>query len=496
MKNIIITKIKESAISIIPIILIVILICLIFGNGDLYSLLPSFLIASLFMIIGMTIFDIGVNLSILQIGDKIANSLIKRNNVFILLFMCFLIGTIVTIAEPDLLVLASQTPNIKPYILILSVGVGVGLFFLLGCIRVLRKWNYNLLLILICVCMLLIAIYVPNEFVGIAFDSGGVTTGALTVPLIMSLSSGLSRFRTDKDRKEDSFGLMAFCSLGPIIIVLILGLLYSPDVLYNKIDLSNNLSFIEVLTEYLLAIPNYIKEVFFSFSPIIILFLLYNFISLRLNKKVFFKIVKGLLYTFIGLTFFLIGVNTGFLPMAYLIGQVLTSNSTLMIVLALLIGFFIIYSEPALKVLIDQIEEITNGTINRRLLMMSLSIGVSIATALSIIRIIFEIDLLYIIIPGYICAIVLSFITPGLFTRIAFDSGGVASGTMTASFLLPLAIGASELMGKDILTSAFGLIAIVATIPLITIEIIGIIYKIKKRKFIKEQIYLAEIIDY
>ncbi len=496
MKNIITEKLKESFTSIIPITLVVLIACIICNNSDLMGLLPAFLIGCVFLAIGMSIFDLGVNISMLQIGSKIGKSLTKKNNVFIMLLMCFIIATIITIAEPDLLVLSGQTPNVPPLVLILSVGVGVGLFFLLGCIRILRKWNYNLIIILVCFLMFLVALFAPAEFIGLAFDTGGVTTGALSVPLIMSLSRGLSEYRTDKDGKDDTFGLMAFCSLGPIILVLILGIIYHPQAIAKAVEYSNNSSFIEVLLTYLNSIPTYIKEVLISFSPIILLFLLYNHFVLKINKKLFYRIIKGLVYTFIGLTLFLLGVNVGLLPMAYLVGRMLSDNTFLLIPLATVLGFFILYSEPALKVLLDQIDDITKGTINKKLLLFTLSIGVSIATCLAIVRIIVDINLLYILIPGYLLAIILSFITPQVFTRIAFDSGGVASGTMTASFLLPFAIGIAQLLNKDILTSAFGLVAIVATIPLITVEIIGIIYKIKTKKLTKEQLYYAEIIDY
>jgi hypothetical protein len=431
-----------------------------------------------------------------QIGSRIGHHLTKKKSVYLLLAMCFLIATIITMAEPDLLVLSEQTPNISPIVLILAVGIGVGLFFLLACIRMLKKWNYNLILIITCVVMFLIAYFVPREFMGVAFDSGGVTTGALSVPFIISLSRGLSQFRLDKEKKEDTFGFMAFCSLGPIIIVLILGLLYNSQSMYDKISVTLNSNLLSIIKLYIKSLPIYLKEVGISLSPIIVLFLIYNFVYLKISKKEFFKIIKGLVYTFIGLVVFLTGVNIGFLPMSYLIGKTLAVNELLLIPLSALIGFFIIYSEPAIKVLLEQIEDITNGTITKKILFVTLGIGVSIATVLSIIRIYMGFSLLYVILPGYLIAILLSFFTPKVFTRIAFDSGGVASGTMTASFLLPFAIGIAEYLNKDVLLYSFGLVATVATIPLITVEVIGIIYRIKTNKRVKVQQYNAEIIDY
>ena len=492
MKDIIIDKIKESFTSVLPITLIVLLICL-FIDQSAINLVPSFLVGAILLILGMSLFDFGANISMVKMGDSIGKHITKKKSVFFILIMCFVITTIITIAEPDLSVLSEQIPNISKIILILSVSIGVGLFFVLACFRMLKKWNYNLLLIITCLIMFSIVFFVPKEFIGIAFDSGGVTTGALSVPFIVSLTRGLSASRTDKDKKDDSFGLMAFCTLGPIIIVLILGLLYKTDGISTSMNISENQ---DLLNSYLTAIPNYFKEVAIALSPIVILFLIYNFVFMKLKKNVLIKILKGLIYTYIGLVLFMVGVKVGFLPISYVIGSSLAENVYLLIPITTLIGFFIIASEPAVKVLLEQIDSITNGTINKKLLFISLSVGVGIATMLSMLRIVCGFSLLYIIVPGYIIAIILSFIIPSVFTRIAFDSGGVAAGTMTASFLLPLAIGVATSLNKDILVYSFGLVALVATIPLITIEIIGLIYKIKTKKDFKVQLYNAEIVDY
>ena len=496
MKELLLNKLKESFSSVLPIIIVVLLICIFKGESTTINLMPAFLIGGFLLVLGMCIFDIGANLSMVNIGSQIGMHLTKKKNVFLLLFMCFLIATIITIAEPDLLVLSKQTPNISPVVLIGSVGIGVGLFFLIACIRLLKRWSYNLILILTCILMFVIAIFVPKEFIGVAFDSGGVTTGALSVPFIISLARGLTSFRVDKERKNDTFGLMAFCSLGPIVVLLLLGLIYKSSTTYEQFEIMTNSSISEVILNFIHEIPTYLKEVGLSLSPILVLFVIYDIFFLKLKKKPLIKIIKGLIYTYIGLVIFMLGVNVGFLPMSYMIGKVLANDSVLLIPISALIGFFIIYSEPAIKVLLDQIEDITNGTINKQILLFSLSLGVSIATLLSITRIIMGFSLMYILIPGYLIAILLSFFAPNVFTRIAFDSGGVASGTMTASFLLPFAIGISEFLNRDILLYSFGLVATVATIPLITVEIIGIIYKIKTNKKVKVQIYNAEIIDY
>lgn len=233
-----------------------------------------------------------------------------------------------------------------------------------------------------------------------------------------------------------------------------------------------------------------------SLGPIVVLFIIYNFLYLKLNRKELSKIFKGLIYTYLGLVIFLTGVNVGFMPMGYMVGKTLSNYNYILIFLSLILGYFIVSSEPAVAVLTTQIEEITNGNIKKKTMDISLAVGVSIATAFSIIRVITGISIWYFLIPGYVFALIMTFFVPPVFTAIAFDSGGVASGTMTATFLLPFAIGVAEALGHNVLTDAFGLIAIVATIPLITVQLVGLIYKFKTKVIYNDPIYNEEIIDY
>ena len=342
----------------------------------------------------------------------------------------------------------------------------------------------------------ILSYFAPSELVPLAFDSGGVTTGPLSVPLILALGTGLSAMRNDSKKKDDTFGMMALCSIGPVIIVLILGLIYKSKSTYDVIEIVESANIMEMFRTYLNAFPIYFGEVLRSLGPIVIMFVVYNLIFLRLRWKDLNKIFVGLIYTYIGLSIFLAGVNIGFMPMGYLVGKYMSSYVYLLVPLGVILGYFIVSSEPAVSVLTSQIEDITNGNIKKRIMDVSLAIGVSIATGLSVLRIITGISVWYFLLPGYIIAIVLSFFVPKVFTAIAFDSGGVASGTMTATFLLPFSIGIAEALGKNVLTEAFGLIAIVATIPYITVEIVGLVYKIKIKAVYKDALYNEEIIDY
>lgn len=496
MKELILTKIKDSIRAILPITIIVLVISLISQNNSLTSLIPSFLIGSVFLVIGMCFFDLGADISMIEIGENIGTHLTSKKNIPFILFMCFIIGFIVTIAEPDLNVLATQVPSISSNVLIYTVGIGVGIFLLVAAFRMLFQIKYSYLLIFLCVISFVIAYFVPSEFVPLAFDSGGVTTGPLSVPLIIALGAGLSAMRNDSKKKEDTFGMISFCSVGPVIIVLILGLIYNTESTYNEILIPDASSIIEIFNMYISEIPVYLKEVLSSLGPIIILFLIYDFIFLKLDIKELKKIFKGLIYTYLGLVIFLTGVNVGFMPMGYMVGRVLANYTYVLIPLGMLLGYFIVSSEPAVAVLTEQIEEITNGNIKKKTMDIALSIGVSIATGLSILRVVTGISIWYFLLPGYAFALLMTFFVPPVFTAIAFDSGGVASGTMTATFLLPFAIGIAEALGRNVLTDAFGLVAIVATIPLITVQLVGLIYNIKTKFNYADPLYNEEIIDY
>lgn len=496
MKELLLNKIKSSIKSILPITFIVLLIGLTSSKDAITSLIPSFFVGSIFLIIGMCLFDIGADISMIEIGEKIGSHLTKKKSIPFVLFMCFLIGFIVTIAEPDLNVLASQVPSISSNVLIYTVGIGVGIFLLVAAFRMLFQIKYSYLLIFLCVLSFVLAYFTPSEFVPLAFDSGGVTTGPLSVPLIIALGAGLSAMRNDSKKREDTFGMISFCSVGPVIIVLILGLIYHGSSSYNKIVVDSASSFLEIIKMYIWALPTYLKEVLTSLGPIVIIFIIYNYIYLKLDKKELKKIFKGLIYTYLGLVIFLTGVNVGFMPMGYVVGKTLAEYTYILVPLGMILGYFIVSSEPAVTVLTEQIEEITNGNIKKKTMDISLAIGVSIASGLSILRIITGISIWYLLLPGYIIALLLSFFVPPVFTTIAFDSGGVASGTMTATFLLPFAIGIAESLGKNVLTDAFGLIAIVATIPLITVQLVGLVYKIKTKTNYNDPIYNEEIIDY
>ena len=308
----------------------------------------------------------------------------------------------------------------------------------------------------------------------------------MTVPFIMALGVGVSNIRSDRHAGNDSFGLVALCSIGPILAVLILGLLYPAEGAYTPVEIPEGNSSQDAIMLFVSEFPKYLEEVAIALAPIILFFLLFNVMVIKLEKKALIKICIGLVHTYIGLVLFLTGVNVGFMPVGNYIGKLIGSTDIfwILIPLAMVIGYFIVAAEPAVHVLNKQVEEITAGTIPARAMELSLSIGMAISLALAMIRVITGISIMCFLIPGYAIALLLSLFTPKIFTSIAFDSGGVASGPMTATFLLPFAMGACEAIGgvDRIITDAFGIVAMVAMTPLIMIQLLGGIYRLRTRK--------------
>ena len=401
------------------------------------------------------------------------------------ILLSFLLGVIITISEPDLQVLAELVPSIPNQTLILAVAIGVGLFLVVAILRMLLGIALSHLLLVLYVLVFGLAFFVPGDFRAIAFDSGGVTTGPMTVPFIMALGVGISAIRNDRHAADDSFGLVALCSVGPILAVLLLGMIFNPGesdaALVEAVQIRDT---VELWQMFALELPAYLEEIAISLLPIVAFFGLFQVFSLRLSGRSLSKIVIGLIYTYVGLVLFLTGANVGFMPAGTYIGSVIGSQSYryLLVPIGAIIGFFIVKAEPAVYVLNHQVEEITDGAISARAMGTSLSLGVAASVALAMTRVLTGIPILYFLIPGYAVALGLSFVVPKIFTAIAFDSGGVASGPMTATFLLPLAQGACMAVGGDLAADAFGVVAMVAMTPLITIQILGLVTVIKNRK--------------
>lgn len=476
-------KVYESVSSVLPITLIVLILSISIAPLT-PGILTLFLFGALLLILGMGFFTLGVDMSMIPMGEGIGIELSKTKKAFISLPVCLVLGIIITIAEPDLQVLAGQVSSIPNLTLIITVAVGVGLFLLISQLRILLKIPLSYILIGFYILIFILTIFAPADFIPVSFDSGGVTTGPVTVPFIMALGIGMATVRSDRNSNSDSFGLTAICSIGPVLSVLLLGICYHPqDTSYTSVSIPLLTDTKAVAAEFAKAFPAYMKEVFIALLPIAVMFVLFQCIFRRFHTRKLLKICAGFLYSYIGLVLFLTGVNVGFMPAGQYIGSSIASgkNAWVLIPIGMVIGYFIVRAEPAVQVLVRQVEDVTNGSVSRKSLYKSLSAGIAVAVGIAMLRILTGIPILWILIPGYAVSLLLTFFVPQLFTGIAFDSGGVASGPMTTTFLLPFAMGACEALGGNVLTDAFGIVAMVAMTPLVTIQILGLVDNVQKR---------------
>lgn len=481
------SKIVEALISVLPVTLIVILLNLTPLVDFSAKEIGVFCVSAVLLLIGIGLFNLGADLAMTPMGKHVGEGLTKSHKMKLLLLVSFAMGVFITIAEPDLTVLASQVSNIiKPISLTLAVGVGVGIFLVIAMLKIVFKVQLSSILMLFYFLMFsLAALLLINgkaNMLPLAFDSGGVTTGPITVPFIMALGVGVALTIGGKNATENSFGLIALCSVGPIIAVMMLGLGSKGSLTYDvpQYAIADN-----VVKAFVTTFGTVAKEVLIALSLIVVFFFVINFIFLKIPMKRIKPILFGIIFTFVGLVIFLTAVNVGFMPIGYKMGKDLaTNNSKLLIVIGFVLGMVVVLAEPAVHVLKKQVEEVTSGGVSKRSMLTALSIGIGVSVCLAMIRIIYDFSILYYLIPGYFISLALSLFVPKMYTAIAFDSGGVASGPLTSTFILPFAIGASMAVvpdGSQVLTNAFGIIALVAMTPLITIQCLGFSSIVKKK---------------
>ena len=473
MRDTLIDSLKESTQSILPICAIV----LAFSFVLPLTTVALFLTGAVLLVIGLSIFTLGSDMAMIPMGEAIGSELTRSKKIGWIAGGGLLIGVVVTIAEPDLQVLTKQVPAVPDDVLVGAVALGAGFFLVLALLRIVFQINLAHLFIASYALVFLVAGIFSPDFLAVAFDSGGVTTGPITVPFILALGMGVSTVLSGKNSEEDSFGLCALCSIGPILAVLIMGIFYdssSSGFAFESPAELDSLSQIPLL--YAVQFVASLTEVVEVLLPIMTIFILLQILRLRLSRT--------RLITILCLSIFLTGVNVGFMPVGRFLGGHIAkfSHNWVLIPLSAVLGFFIVAAEPAVHVLNKQVEDITSGAISQRVMQIGLSVGVSLAVCLSMIRIMYQIDIWYFLLPGYAIALLQTRFTPKVFTAIAFDSGGVAAGTMAAAFLLPFGVGVCEALGGNIMTDAFGMIAMIATLPLITIQGIGILFQYKSRQ--------------
>lgn len=494
MKKELVRKLKEVAAAVLPVSGVIVLLHLTIAPMP-GGVLALFLTSVPLLIAGMTLFTLGADTGMTPMGNQMGAKLTERHSLPLLVTVSLLLGIMITVAEPDLQVLSKQMPDVVLFsagsfkatmggVLIISVGVGVGIFLVLSLLRIVLNKSLSRMLIFLYVAVFALALFTSPDYLAVSFDSGGVTTGPITVPFILALGVGVAEVRGGDSSHDDSFGLVALCSIGPIITVLILGMLagegggYSGYVIPEVTDASS------LFHAFASSLPVYAGEVAVALLPIILFYCIFQVAFLKLPLKTLAKTGVGVLYTYLGLALFLTSVNVGFMPAGSYIGGAVASLRFrwLLVPIGMLVGFFIVAAEPAVHVLNEQVEEVTGGAISRRAMMSALSIGMSVSVGLAMIRVLTGLSIWWMLAPGYILALGLTFFVPKIFTAVAFDSGGVASGPMTATFLLPFATGACAAAGGNVMTDAFGVVAMVAMTPLVTIQILGLVYAVKAKR--------------
>ena len=502
--NLIKSKLAESLKSVLPIALIVLGLSATIvpiSTGDMFL----FLVGIFCLVVGMSLFTAGAEMSMQPLGSKIGSTVGGSKKIWLIAFVSFIIGILVTISEPDLVILAEQvykSDELMQKILILTVSVGVGIFLLIAVMRILFGWNLTAIMIGFYTAAFVLAYFVDVNFLPLAFDSGGVTTGPMTVPFIMSIGAGVSMSKLSGDDRGDSFGITGLCSIGPIISVLVLGIVmkvenltYTPEEKYDFVFTNEGLGiFVDGFVVHL-------ADVLLALAPIIVFALLFQLLTRAFNKSQLIRMAIGILYVLVGLAIFLTGANVGFVPTGTAIGESLVSpelgGGWLLVPISMLLGYFIVKAEPSVYVLNKLVENMSAGAISGKTTGLGLSIGVSAALGLAAVRILTGINILWFLIPGYVIALTLSFFVPKMFVGISFDSGGVASGTMMSAFVLPLCMGACNTLGGNVMTDAFGCVAFVAMAPIITIQLTGFAYKVKAENRARKFVSASEsFIDY
>lgn len=496
-KTIILEKVKEACASVLPIALIVVLLSVTICPlpNDIFI---AFIIGSCLLIVGLGLFSLGAEMSMSKIGSHIGSNLTKSRKLYIIALISLVVGVLITVCEPDLHVLAGYTP--KKFMFILAVAIGLGVFLVIAVLRIIFNVKIKYILLVSYGAIIALAFLVPKETLAIAFDAGGVTTGAMSVPFVMSIGAGISAMSDQKSGEDSTFGLMAICSIGPILSVLIMGLIGIEGIEYIPHALPSFSNSQQMGLEFLSSLPKYMGDVLMGLLPILAFFFIFQHYTEKVHKKEMLKIGMGAVYTFVGIILFLVGANVGFMPVGSYIGEVLASGDFAWVVVpvGMILGFFIIYAEPAVGVLEKQVEDATSGSIPKKILPLMMAIGLAVAAGIALIRALTGMSLLPFLVIGYTIAVILAFIVPGIFTSIAFDAGGVASGVMTATFLLPLTIGVCEAINgssASVMSDAFGTIALVAMTPTISIQVMGLVYERKHARVEKEEAINTDALD-
>ena len=486
--GILLKKTKEVSLSVIPIVLLVVIMNFTIVPID-NAMLARFIVGAVFVIIGLGVFLFGAHMGIVPIGENMGETIAKTNKIHIIGILGFILGFFITIAEPDLLILAHQVNIasggvISSRLILLVVSSGVGIMVAIGLLRILHGKPLNKIFTFFYAFIFLLGVVVSEEFLAISVDASGATTGAMTTPFILALGYGVSQLKGGKTSDEDSFGMVGLASVGPIFAIMIMSLVSGLTNIQGEAEAF--IPSVGIFSPYFKLLPQLLKESFITLLPLFTLFIIFDKIKFKLSKKKRNSIYKGIFYTYIGLTLFLVGVNAGFMEVGRAMGEGVAGldNAWALPLIGFFLGMVVVLAEPAVYVLTEQVEEVTAGHIKKRLILVTLSLGIGFAVSMAMIRIITpSLKLWHILLPGFALASILSYYVPPIFVGIAYDSGGVASGPMTATFILAFAQGAAKVVPTaNVMVDGFGVIAVVAMVPLVAIQLLGFIFKIKAEK--------------
>jgi len=483
MRDVIKEKVMESVLAVLPICVIILVMHFTIAPLAPHVLLMMF-IGMAMLFVGMILFSVGVELSLLPIGEHVGSALIASRKLPLIIIVLFIFGFVVTAAEPDLFVLAKQVGSIPDMTLIIGIGVGVGLFLILAVLRILFRWKLGHVLAIAYPLAFCVAIF-SADYLAIAIDAAAVTTGPVTVPFLLAIGGGFAAVTGGRNSEEDNFGISSICSVGPIMTVLILGMFFnSKDTTFlgNEEILHEGAN--GVWSVFANGLAHSFSEIIMVIVPIITIFLIFQVVKLKLSRSELRKIFVGLGYLVIGLTVFIAGVNNGFMPAATAFGEIIGAldYNWIVVPLAFVIGAAVLLAEPTAYVLVKRVVDITNGAISRSMMLFGMAIGVGIAMSLAMVRILTGISIWWLLIPGYCLSLTLTFLVPNIFVGIGFDAGEVATGAMSAAFVLPFAIGVGKMTGMNIATGAFGIVGLSTMLPPIVVQLIGLIYSIKMKR--------------
>jgi hypothetical protein len=493
MRKVLLEKLKESLQAVFPIGLLIVLLHFALVPMPMGTL-ALMVFGMIFLLLGLTLFSLGTDLAMMPMGAHIGTTLLGSRNLTLLIGGCFVFGFIVTIAEPDLRVMTDQVPSVPTFVLLGSIAGGVGIFLVLALLRILFRFHLAYVLIGMYAITFIAALF-STPYLAVAFDASAVTTGPVTVPFILALGAGIAAISGGKGSEKDNFGICAICSVGPILAVLMAGLFFDPqNTGYSIETLAEVDNLGELLTLFGEGLLHSFEGVLMVIVPIVGIFAIFQVTRLKLSRTELIKIGVGLLYLLFGLTLFLAGVDKGFLPVGKYLGETMGASQPawILIPICLVMGACVVVAEPAVQVLTKQVEESTNGAISRYTLLSGMAIGVGVALALAMVRMLVGFSIWWILFPGYFLALSLTFFTPSFFVGIGFDSGGVAAGAMSAAFVLPFTTGVCKAIGGNVMTDAFGVVGMISMMPPITLQLIGVLYNLRLKKARREALLLKE----